>query len=148
MQQRWTIDGLIDPWTLLPAERELLGNKTGATRLSFTVMLKAFQHEGRFSYNAHEVPLGQYGAFNWRSRNSTYQRQEIRAYCGFRVCTRKDGDTLTDWLSWSFVSRVFRVSAVTEKALVWLRQQRIEPPSAGWLQRFVDSAARRSDVRL
>ncbi|GAA5503815.1 hypothetical protein Dxin01_03578 [Deinococcus xinjiangensis] len=56
MHQRWTIDELIDVWTLLPAERELLGNKTGPTRLGFAVMLKAFQHEGKFPYNSHEVP--------------------------------------------------------------------------------------------
>ena len=56
MQQRWTIDELIDVWTLLPAERDLLGNKTGPTRLGFAVMLKAFQHEGKFPYNSHEVP--------------------------------------------------------------------------------------------
>ncbi len=162
MQQRWTIDGLIDTWTLLPTERELLGNKTGATRLGSAVMLKAFQHEGRFPYNVHEVPesvieymarqvevpLGQYGAYNWRSRNSTYQRQEIRAYCGFRVCTREDADMLTDWLSQSVVPRASRVSAVMEAALGWLRQQRLEPPSAGRLQRFVDSAERQYDMRL
>ena len=92
MHQRWTIDELIDVWTLLPAERELLGNKTGPTRLGFAVMLKAFQHEGKFPYNSHEVPevvveyvarqVGvpheQYREFNWRSRNSSYQRQDIR----------------------------------------------------------------------
>lgn len=35
-------------WTLSPDERELLGNKTGAIRLNFAILLKAFQFEGRF----------------------------------------------------------------------------------------------------
>ncbi len=34
MQQRWTIDELIDTWTLLPTETDLLRNKTGPTRLA------------------------------------------------------------------------------------------------------------------
>ena len=162
MHQRWTIDELIDVWTLLPAERELLGNKTGPTRLGFAVMLKAFQHEGKFPYNSHEVPevvveyvarqVGvrheQYREFNWRSRNSTYQRQDIRAYCGFREFTREDADTLTDWLSQSVLPREFRVGAVMDAAFQWLRGNKIEPPSAGRLQRFVDSAERQYDQRL
>lgn len=162
MHQRWTIDELIDVWTLLPAERELLGNKTGPTRLGFAVMLKAFQHEGKFPYNSHEVPelvveyvarqVGvpheQYREFNWRSRNSSYQRQDIRAYCGFREFTREDADTLTDWLSQSVVPREFRVGAVTDAAFQWLRGNKIEPPSTGRLQRFVDSAERQYDQCL
>ena len=104
MQQRWTIDELIDTWTLLPTETDLLRNKTGPTRLGFAVMLKAFQHEGRFPYNTHEVPeavveyvarqvgvaTDEYRDFNWRSRNSSYQRQDIRAFCGFREFTTED----------------------------------------------------------
>ncbi len=37
-----------DRWTLHAADRALLGNKTGATRLGFAVLLKLFQAEGRF----------------------------------------------------------------------------------------------------
>lgn len=162
MQQRWTIDELIDTWTLLPAERDLLGNKTGSTRLGFAVMLKAFQHEAKFPYNSHEVPEAvveyvarqvgvpheQYRAFNWRSRNSSYQRQDIRTYCGFREFTREDAETLTDWLSQSVVPREFRAGAVIEAAYQRLRTAGIEPPSAGRLQRFVDSAQRQCDQHL
>jgi hypothetical protein len=56
MQQHWTTDELIDHWTLLPAERELLANKTVATRLGFAIMLKAFALEGRFPGSLHDIP--------------------------------------------------------------------------------------------
>ncbi|PTA66342.1 Tn3 family transposase [Deinococcus arcticus] len=162
MQQRWTIDELIDTWTLLPTETDLLRNKTGPTRLGFAVMLKAFQHEGRFPYNTHEVPeavveyvarqvgvaTDEYRDFNWRSRNSSYQRQDIRAFCGFREFTTEDAGTLTDWLSQSVVPHETRSGAVTEAALRWLRENGIEPPSPGRLQRFVDAAERHYDLRL
>jgi hypothetical protein len=48
MKQDWHPDELTQHWTLAPDERELLGNKTGATRLSFAILLKAFQFDGRF----------------------------------------------------------------------------------------------------
>ena len=35
-----------DGWTLHAADRALLGNKTGATRLGSAVLLKWFQAEG------------------------------------------------------------------------------------------------------
>ena len=48
MKQDWHPEELAQHWTLSPDERELLGNKTGATRLSFAVLLKTFQFDGRF----------------------------------------------------------------------------------------------------
>lgn len=48
MKRAWHPDELAQCWTLNPDELELLGNKTGVTRLRFTVLLKAFQFDGRF----------------------------------------------------------------------------------------------------
>ena len=49
MKRQWTRDELADHWTLAPKELELLANKTGATRLGFAVLLKAFVFEGALS---------------------------------------------------------------------------------------------------
>src|SRR5207248_11336380 len=56
MKRQWTRDELADHWTLAPEELELLANKTGATRLGFAVLLKAFVFEGRFPRQKHDVP--------------------------------------------------------------------------------------------
>ena len=48
MKRAWHPDELAQCWTLNPDELELLGNKTGVTRLRFAVLLKAFQFDGRF----------------------------------------------------------------------------------------------------
>jgi len=37
MKHDWQADEPAEQWTLLPGERELLANKTGATRLGFVV---------------------------------------------------------------------------------------------------------------
>ena len=56
MKRDWTADELIEHWTLLPGEKRLLANKSGATRLGFAVLLKFFQHEGRFPPQGQDVP--------------------------------------------------------------------------------------------
>jgi hypothetical protein len=55
MKQDWLPDELAQHWTLTHDERELLGNKTGATRLSFAILLKAFQFDGRFPDRCEDV---------------------------------------------------------------------------------------------
>src|SRR5260370_18166715 len=42
---------------MLPGERDLLANKSGATRLGFAVLLKLFRCAARFPQSRQEVPL-------------------------------------------------------------------------------------------
>ena len=57
MKQAWHPDELTQYWTLSDDECRLLGEKTGATRLAFAVLLKAFQYEGRFPLRRDTVPM-------------------------------------------------------------------------------------------
>jgi len=50
-------DDVDDRWVLHASDRTLLGNKTGATRLGFAVLLKMFHANGRFPYRLEEVPV-------------------------------------------------------------------------------------------
>ena len=43
MKQDWHPEELERYWTLNFEERNLLGNKTGTTRLGFAILLKSFQ---------------------------------------------------------------------------------------------------------
>ncbi|MFI9438351.1 DUF4158 domain-containing protein [Streptosporangium sp. NPDC052375] len=56
MRQEWEPEELIAAWTLLDSDWDLVGNKTGATRLGFGLLLKFFEQEGRFPRHAGEVP--------------------------------------------------------------------------------------------
>ena len=56
MKRQWETEELIEHWTLHVEELALLGNKTGATRLGFAVLLKFFQKEARFPAYKNEVP--------------------------------------------------------------------------------------------
>ena len=57
MKREWHPDEVVEHWTILPGDRQLIGNKSGPTRLGFAVLLKFFQHEGRFPRQPSEVPL-------------------------------------------------------------------------------------------
>ena len=61
MKAEWEPDELIETWTLTGDDWDLVGNKSGATRLGFAAMLKFYEIEGRFPglilaiLNAHAV---------------------------------------------------------------------------------------------
>lgn len=46
--REWDLEDLIEGWTLDETELKELGDKSGATRLGFALMLKYFELEGRF----------------------------------------------------------------------------------------------------
>jgi len=48
MRREWELEDLIECWTPDENESALVGNKTGATRLGFSLLLKFFEIEGRF----------------------------------------------------------------------------------------------------
>src|SRR5438270_2852050 len=99
----WQIFG-----TLTPKELELLANKTGATRLGFAVLLKAFVFEGRFPRQKHDVPgavivhvanqinvpADLYPRYEWSGRTIEYHRAQIREFLGFREAAVQNGNEL------------------------------------------------------
>jgi len=50
MKRQWTADELVEHWTVRPSDQEVLANTSPANRLGCALLLKAFQHEGRFPY--------------------------------------------------------------------------------------------------
>ena len=55
MKRTWTSEELLEHFTLLPDELVAFGNKSGATRLGFAVLLKCLQYEGRFLRSRQEA---------------------------------------------------------------------------------------------
>lgn len=101
MKHDWHSEELALHWTLSESELELLGTKTGATRLSFAILLKAFQLDGRFPDRREDVSgsivghlASQTGAagglLRGRVDERRYQRALIREHCGFRAFHAKD----------------------------------------------------------
>jgi len=159
MKQDWHPDELAQHWTLSPDERELLGNKTRATRLSFAILLKAFQFDGRFPERradvagcilAHlasqtDVPPDAYSDGEWSERTQRQQRAQIREHCGFRVFRAEDEPALIAWLSERVSSPNPEAEAFKMAAYGHLRSQRLEPPA---VRRQMEAALTALDTGL
>ena len=155
-------DELAQHWTLSADERELLGNKTGATRLSFAVLLKTFQFDGRFpdrredvagSIVAHlarqtGVPPEAYFEGKWSERTERHQRAPIREHCGFRPFHAEDEPTLVAWLSERVTSPNPEAEVLKIAAYDHLRSQCLEPPATERLRRLLRMAVEQRQERL
>ena len=113
MRREWEPEELISCWTLLEEDRQLLANKSGATRLGFALLLKYFEIEGRFPRHAAEVPKAAvdyvgdqvkvapqaFADYQWSGRTIEYHRAQVRKALGFREATVGDEDKLAAWLA-------------------------------------------------
>jgi hypothetical protein len=148
----WSTEDLIASWTLVGEDWQLVGNKTGATRLGFGLVLKFFEMEARFPKDGSEFPVpavdyvaeqvnvdpGEMAAYRFIGRTIEYHRAQIRAAFGFREFTRADEDKLADWLSTEVCPVELRDEQLREALLVRCRAERLEPP--GRIDRIVGSA--------
>ena len=162
MKQDWHPDELAQHWMLAPDEGELLGNKTGATRLSFAILLKAFQFDGCFPERREDVasrivvhlasqtgvPPEAYSDGEWSERTQRQQRAQIRAYCGFRAFRARDEPALIAWLSERVNSANPEAEALKLAAYGYLRSQHVEPPATERLHRLLRSTVTHREERL
>lgn len=141
MKRHWETEELIDFWTLLPPELEILANKTGATRLGFAVLLKFFALEGRFPRFSAEIPpvavefvakqiqvdSQLFAEYNWQSRAVVYHRNQIRELFGFREAAAEDGEKLGLWLQHKIFPSETEDEHVRAAVYRQFREWRIEP---------------------
>ena len=107
------MDELVEHWTVLADERDLISGKRGATRLAFVLLLKFYTRYGRFPRGRAEfpdevvehlarqveVPAADFGFYEWSGNTFDYHRRQIREHLGFRECSVADAEKLTDWLA-------------------------------------------------
>lgn len=104
---------LVEHWTLVGAEQDLVVAKHRDTQLGFALLLRFYGWFGRFprvraelhkdvvEFAARQlgVDAGSWGFYEWAGRTIKRHRAEIHAYLGFRECTVVDAEKLTDWLA-------------------------------------------------
>ena len=151
MAPRWELDELIEHFTLLPDEVELCGDRSGASRLGFALLLKYFTQAGRFPAGRSElademvefvasqvkVPPSELGFYDWAGRTIKRHRAEVRRALGFRECSVEDADKLTDWLTVQVAEAERRPERVRHALLERCREERIEPPTSARMTRMV-----------
>ncbi|MFG1955733.1 DUF4158 domain-containing protein [Micromonospora sp. NPDC048830] len=101
------LDELVEHWTLLDDERELIAGKRGPTRLGFALLLKFYTRIGRFPRGCGELPdeavecvarqvgvgLSELGQYEWTGSTIAYYRAQIRSHLGFRACSVIDAES-------------------------------------------------------
>jgi hypothetical protein len=162
MKRQWEQEELIDQWTLSVEDRTLLGNKTGATRLGFAVLLKYFGRLGRFPQQKNDIPAivisyvatqigvdpAAYLQYDWQGRTVKEHRAQIRAAYGFREATVEDGAAMAAWLAEHVLPREHQEDAVRAACYRHFRLQKIEPPTMQRVTRIVRSAYRTFETTL
>jgi len=158
-QDEGDVGELIEFWTLVDGDREVLVGKRGASALGFALLLKHYSRFGRFPRGRSDLPAsvvefvaGQVGVdaselgfYEWAGRTIEYHRNQIRAHLGFRVATISDQEKLTAWLANNVAHAERRPERVREALLAQFRAERIEPPTAGRVLRMVRSALRTAE---
>lgn len=162
MKQNWTIDEIIEHFTLLEDEYEFVEGIASHNQLGKALLLKFFQYELCFPEDRSEIPSqaveyiaqqldlspGIFEEYKWRGRSIKDHRADIRELMGFRPCTLADQSELRDWLLNEIIPGEHRSDYLTELVYSQLRQHHIEPPSRGRVNRLITSALYRYEKRL
>ena len=148
------LDGL-EVWSLDLDDLALVGNKTGATRLRFAVLLKFFESRARFPLDRAEVPVeavaslaeqvgvefGSLAGYDWSGRSWKRHRAQIRRRFGFRSWSQlEDAEPLVDWLVAGPLAAGLRGWPLETSAGQRCRERRVEPPAASTLSRLIGKA--------
>ncbi|MDT3441581.1 Tn3 family transposase [Pseudofrankia sp. BMG5.37] len=148
------VDELVQYWTVLGDELELVAGKRGGTRLGFGLLLKYFTRHGRFPRGGAEfpdevvefvarqleVPAAEFESYQWVGSTIEYHRAQIRGHLGFRACSVQDAEKLTAWLATNVAHAERNADRVREELLKHCREESIEPPAPDRITRMVRSA--------
>lgn len=151
MKRNWTSDELLEHFTILEKEFELVSGFTAQGRLGFLILLKFFQIEARFPLKKQEIPnsLIQFIATQLKKspdlfdkyvlegRSYERHRHRIRKHFGFSETSSEAYDLVKQWLSEHALW--YDRDKVQSDAYKKFREHKSEPPSSNRMNRLVDS---------
>jgi TnpA family transposase len=154
VKRNWSPDELAIHWTLTDTELHLLPDRVDHNRLGFAAHLKFFELEGRFPTSPRDIPAVALSAlatqlhispttlihYDWSGRARKNHRAQIRTWFGFRPFTRTDGQALHAWLHREVFPGDANLQHLSDIGLDWCRDQHLEPPTTGRLERLLRSA--------
>lgn len=157
MNHDWNPDDIIEHFTLLPSEIRFLGSNDPHNHLGKALLLKFFQHQGRFPESAADIPLAiiEYVAqqldlpqevisqYDWHGRRLKEHKRDIRELLGFRPAKLTDQNELRTWLMRDVLPHEHRPVYLEQLAFQYLRRLYIEPPSQKQVTRLIASAIHR-----
>lgn len=154
VRQEWAPEELLANWALVDGDWELVANKSGTTRLGFSLLLKFFESEGRFPDVLEEIPSAaveyvadlvkvpatDFAKYTLVGRTAEYHRKQIREALGFRPSTVADEKALAEWLAVEVCSVELVEDRQREALLVECRARKIEPPGRTRVEKVLVAA--------
>ena len=151
VKPHWEIEELIENWTLLPQELELVRKKVGGNQIVFALFFKHFQLFTRFpdekssipkiviSYIANQIgfPESSDSFYNWQGRSAKAYRIEIRHLFKFKAATLQDSTQMVDWLIKEILPDEQRIEVITDIVYQRFRELQIEPPTEKQVERLI-----------
>ncbi len=140
-------------------ELNLVAGKRGATKLGFALLLRFYTERGRFprgrgeipdaavDYVARQVAVGatEIAFYEWSGRTIEFHRAQIRKALGFREGSVADAEALAEWLVTNVTQSERSGERVREQLMARCRDERIEPPTSGRIDRIIRSALSRGE---
>ena len=162
LKPNWDTEELIENWTLLPQELELVKKKVGGNQIGFALLLKHFQLFAYFpedkssipqvviSYIASQVnlPESYYSDYDWQGRSAKTYRVEIRRLFNFKVASIKDSEEMITWLIDEILAEEQKNEAITELVYQRFRQLHLEPPTKFQVERLIKSATAKYETNF
>ena len=162
VKPNWDTEELIENWTLLPQELELVKKKVGGNQIGFALLLKHFQLFAYFpedkssipqvviSYIASQInlPKSFYSDYNWQGRSAKTYRAEIRRLFNFKIASRKDSEEMITWLRYEILADEQKNEAITELVYQKFRQLHLEPPTKLQVERLIKSATAKYETHF
>ena len=156
MKQCWSSSELGRFWSLSSGEQQLSDQSTQQGRLGLAVMLKFFQLEGRFPHYHKEVPLpaveclaeqlevpvSAWFDYPLKGRSGSRDREQLRAFLGFRQASNDDMEPVQRWLSQKVVPQDQDPRHLRSAVLDWYRERLVESPSSDRIDRIISAAVR------
>ena len=162
VKPHWDTEELVEKWTILPQELELVKKKVGVNQIVFAIFLKSFQLMARFPDSKAEIPdliisyiASQlkvdpqlYSQYNWQGRSLKNHRAEIRQLFGFRTATISDSESISNWLIENILPNEQRFEPVLHRLYQRFRELQIEPPTPKQVERLIRSAIHQHETNF
>ena len=154
MKQCWSSSELAEFWSLSGDEKQLSDQRTRQGQLGLAVLLKFFQVEGRFPHYHKEVPLpavdyvaqqlevpvSAWFDYPLKGRSGSRDREQLRAFLGFRQAANDDMEPVQRWLSQEVVPQDQDPRHLRSAVLDWYREHFVESPSSDRIDRIISAA--------
>jgi len=162
MKQQWRPDELFDQWTLTQEEITLVRNisQTDFNRLSYGLLFKYYQREGKFPQRKQEIPSvivkyiaeqlqvksNAFDNFKLKGRTARRYHLQLRQHFGFRTGTIADANAVLSWLfSHEQLLEEHNLDRFREFIYERYKELKIEPPVPKRIERLIHSSVHSAD---